>query len=133
MKILIERTYFPDGTNGDLFINGIQKCHTIELPWENNEHRVSCIPEGTYELEKHVSDHLGDTLHVMNVPDRDAILIHAANKAKKELLGCIAPVTTLDGPGLGSKSKLQLNDILSAAYAELAKGEPVTLTIIKKP
>ena len=132
MKIVIERTYFADGTNGDLFIDGKPRCHSIELPWHNNEHGISCIQEGTYECEKHISAHLGNTLHVMNVPNRDAILIHAANNAKKELLGCIAPVTTLDGPGLGSKSKLQLEDILTEAYAELAKGNPVTVTLIKK-
>jgi len=133
MKILIERTYYPEGTNGDLYIDGKLKCHSIELPWENNAHGISCIPEGTYECEKHISEHLGNTLHVMNVPNRDAILIHGANNAKKELLGCIAPVTTLNGPGMGSKSLMQLNDIVSQAYAELAKSNPVTVTLTKKP
>jgi len=131
MEILIERKYYPDGTNGDLFVNGVQKCHSIELPWNNNESSVSCIPEGRYSLEKHISDHLGNCLEVQNVPNREAILIHPANNAIKELRGCIAPVTTLDGPGLGSKSKIQVDDIVSEAYAALANHEDVFLTIRK--
>ena len=132
MEILIERTYFPDGTNGDLHVNGSLRCHSIELPWHNNAHGVSCIPEGRYKLKKHISEHLGDVLEVMNVPERDSILIHAANNALKELKGCIAPVTTLDGPGLGSKSKLQLTDIVNEAYADLAKGIDCFVTLRKK-
>jgi hypothetical protein len=113
-------------------VDGQLKCHSIELPWHNNEPSVSCIPEGTYECEKHISDHLGNCLHVLNVPKRADILIHPANNAIKELRGCIAPVTVLTGPGMGDKSKIQVNDIVNQAYAELAKGEAVTLTIIKK-
>ena len=129
---LIERTYYANGTNGDLHLDGHQKCFSIELPWHNNEPEVSCIPEGTYELEKHISAHLGNCLHVKNVPNRADILIHGANNALKELKGCIAPVTVLTAPGCGDKSQLQLKDIVNQAYAELAKGNPVTLTIIKK-
>lgn len=132
MNILIQRTYLGNGTNGDLSVNGVLKCHSIELPWHNNQPQVSCIPEGTYELEKHISDHLGNCLQVMKVPNRQAILIHPANNAKKELRGCIAPVTVLTGEGLGEKSKMQVVDIVNEAYAELAKGNPVTLTIKKK-
>ena len=132
MKIVIERTYYPNGTNGELHIDGKLKCFSIELPWHNNERKVSCIPEGTYHLEKHVSDHLGNCLHVLNVPNRSDILIHAANNAVRELLGCIAPVTKLTGPGMGDKSKAQLTDIVNQAYAAIAHGEDVTLTIIKK-
>ena len=132
MKILIERTYYPTGTNGDLHVDGQLKCHSIELPWHNNESSVSCIPEGTFQCEKHISDHLGNCLHVMNVPNRADILIHPANNAIKELRGCIAPVTVLTGPGMGDKSRIQVDDIVNQAYAELAKGEAVTLTIIRK-
>jgi hypothetical protein len=33
---------------------------------------------------------------------------------------------------MGDKSKMQVNDLVNNAYAELAKGEAVTLTVIKK-
>ena len=131
-KLLIDRTYYPDGTNGDLHINGKLICHTIELPWLNNETGVSCIPEGVYELTKNHSDHLGKTLLVNKVPGRSEILIHAANNARKELRGCIAPVTVLDAPGIGSKSKMQLDDIIQETYRAIDAGEEVSLIIIKK-
>ena len=132
MKLLVERTYFAEGTNGDLHIDGKMQCHTIELPWLNNQRGISCIPEGVYELQKNYSAHLGNTLHVINVKDRSEILVHAANNAKKELRGCIAPVTTLDAPGIGSKSKMQLDDIIQATYAAIDRDEPVTIEIRKK-
>lgn len=104
MNILIERTYWANGTNGDLHVNGKLRCHSIELPWHNNERQISCIPEGKYQLKKHLSARFGSCLVVCNVPNRSAILIHAANNAVKELRGCIAPVTNLTGEGLGVKS-----------------------------
>ena len=132
MNILIERTYFGNGTNGDLHVDGKPRCHSIELPWHNNEPQISCIPEGKYKLQKHISEHLGNCLEVMNVPKRSSILIHPANNAVLELRGCIAPVTTLTGEGLGAKSKMQVIDIVNEAYAVLAKGQDVWLTIQKK-
>lgn len=132
MNITIKRIYHGDaGTNGDLYIDGVLRCHTIELPWLNNTPKLSCIPEGTYKVEKFFSGHLGPCLHVKNVPNRAAILIHSANNAIKELRGCIAPVTYLEAPGIGSKSKMQLMDILQKAFPVLDKGEDVTLTIQK--
>lgn len=132
-SILIKREYFEKGTNGDLYVNGTLRCHSIELPWLDNHTGKSCIPEGTYKCEKYHSEHLGDVLHVLNVTGRSSILFHAANNALKELLGCIAPVTTLDGEGLGSKSKAQLEPIVLEAYHALAAGEDVTITLVKKP
>jgi hypothetical protein len=132
MEITVKRIYHgEEGTNGDLYIDGELTCHTIELPWLNNTPTFSCIPEGTYKLEKFFSGHLGPCLHVKDVPGRSAILMHSANNAKQELRGCIAPVTYLQGPGLGLKSKVMLMDILKKTYPLLDKGEDVLLTIQK--
>src|ERR1700744_5576535 len=131
MELLIKRTYYPDGTNGELFIDGVHKCYTIELPWHNNDHGISCIPEGRYHLGKRSNDKFGYHLMVENVPNRSYILIPPANDALKELLGCIAPVSVLTGPGKGEKSRIQLEDIVHATYASMSKGEDVFLTIKK--
>ncbi|MFP5039436.1 DUF5675 family protein [Parasediminibacterium sp. JCM 36343] len=132
MNILIERTYFANGTNGDLHVDGKPRCHSIELPWHNNVAGTSCIPEGTYNLQKHISQHLGNCLEVMDVPGRSAILVHPANNALLELRGCIAPVTTLTGPGMGDNSKVQVNALVHEAYATLERGEDVVLVVRKK-
>ena len=52
MVLELTRTYFPNGTNGKLECKGKSICNTIELPWRENETRVSCIPEGKYFIKK---------------------------------------------------------------------------------
>lgn len=131
MIIDIKRTYHENGTNGNLTvdIDTTLNCHCIELPNLNNQHGISCIPEGTYEAIKHHSEHLGDVLWLQNVPNRDMIYIHSANDAKKELKGCIAPVTALTGEGLGYRSKAKFEPIRDRAYLELSKGNKVLVKL----
>lgn len=105
MVLILSRTYFPDGTNGKLEVEGKLICLTIELPWKENEKRVSCIPEGKYFIRKRYSKKFEYHLEVLDVKNRSFILFHPANNAQKELNGCIAPVTKLSGPGLGLDSR----------------------------
>jgi len=55
MEIHLTRTYFPEGTNGKLECEGKLICNTIELPWKNNETKVSCIPEGKFLLKSDIA------------------------------------------------------------------------------
>lgn len=132
MELELLRVYLDDGTNGDLYLADELLCHTIELPWQENEKRVSCIPEGRYELKKRFSQKYGWHLLVMDVPDRACILIHPANDAQKELRGCIAPVTSLTGNGKGSASRKAFTRIKSQVYAELENDTPVHIIIKSK-
>lgn len=133
MELELIRTYFPNGTNGVLQWTRNDKeqiiCYTIELPWLNNQHQVSCIPEGKYELQKRYSPKFGWHLQLMNVKDRDLILVHPANDAEKELKGCIAPVSLLTEEGKGSESRVALGKITSLIFPELEKGNKVFITI----
>lgn len=65
------------------------ECKTIELGWNDNKRRVSCIPKGTYVVKKRNSPKYGDHFHITDVPNRDWVLIHSANYSR-QLLGCIA-------------------------------------------
>jgi hypothetical protein len=60
-------------------------------------------------LEKRQSLKFKDHLLITEVPDRELILIHPANDAGQQLLGCIAPVTTHTGEGKGNQSVLATN------------------------
>lgn len=74
-------------------------CKTLELPWKDNENRISCIPPGptaetpaTYALRRRDPEESGtfDYTHylVEGVPGRSYILIHAGN-LYTQILGCI--------------------------------------------
>ena len=126
MELELTRTYSPLGTNGTMkLVVG----HTIELPWLRNKRNVSCIPEGRYELKKGITQKRGLHIRVQDVKNRDGILIHPGNDARRDLKGCIAPVTVLTGPGKGMRSRLA-NDRLNALVLQAwERNEKVFLTI----
>ena len=129
MVLILSRTYFPDGTNGKLECEGKFICCTIELPWKENEKRVSCIPEGKYLLRKRYSRKFQWHIEVVGVKDRSLILLHPANNALKELNGCIAPVTKLSGPGLGLMSRKAFTKLKNRVYKALDNKESVELIV----
>jgi len=133
MVLVLTRPYFSEGTQGILEWNGTLVCHAIELPWLHNQKRISCIPEGEYVLQKRYSPKFKWHLHIQNVPGRDLILIHPANDAKKELLGCIAPVSQLTGIGKGIRSRNALAKLKAIVFPLINQGKEVKLIIQSKP
>ena len=129
MILFLTRTYFPEGTNGKLMCEGKLLCNTIELPWKNNEKRVSCIPEGRYFIRKRYSQKFKWHLEVVDVKNRSYILFHPANNALQELNGCIAPVTKLSGPGLGLMSRKAFEKLKTLVYQALDNKESVELIV----
>jgi hypothetical protein len=94
MRLLINRYDHDDKqTIGQLFLLGendkiIAKWDSLELPWLNNQRRISCIPLGTYKCKQHRSPKFGRTLWLQDVPNRSEILIHSGNY-HTQILGCI--------------------------------------------
>jgi len=130
--LLIRLTANPDSPQrGALLIDGEPEMVTLELPWLKNQPRISCIPEGIYDVRKVRGrttlggSYLPTTFELMDVPNRSGILIHPGNSAKNSM-GCILLGTSFgelyDQPAvLGSR----------AAFAKLASIVPnkFTLTI----
>ena len=108
MELELIRTYYPEGTNGQILYLGRLMMYSIELPWKDNQTGVSCIPEGRYGLKKRYSERFHRHLQVVDVPQRNCILIHPANDALHELKGCIAPVSFLTDAGKGIRSRTAL-------------------------
>ena len=131
MELTLIRSYYPHGTNGQLYLGNEMLCATIELPWKENRRQVSCIPEGRYELKRRYSERFGEHLLVMRVTGRSYILIHAFNNALAESKGCIAPVSKCIGEGKGTFSRDALKKLTTLVYPELEKRKPVFLTIKK--
>jgi len=88
--MVIERTYFPEQTLGELYINDKFKCKTLELPYLGNKPWVSCIPEGVYTCTVLQSSNKFKYQHILinNVPRRTDIKIHKGN-FKSDITGCI--------------------------------------------
>ena len=129
MALVLTRTYFHEGTQGVLEWNGTIVCYTIELLWLGNQRRISCIPEGEYFLQLRFSPKFKWHYLLVNVPGRDLVLIHPANDAKLELLGCIAPVMEHIGIGKGSASGKALAKLKALTKKAFEQNEEVILKI----
>lgn len=97
MEIEIKRTYTEKATYGEgTVLNGanniVFEFKTLELPWKDNQRRISCIPEGEYMVwkMKPTLKRKYEYFHVQDVPGRDAILFHPGNYTS-QILGCILP------------------------------------------
>lgn len=76
------------GTFGKLIVDGRVMLHTCELPWKDNQRKISCIPAGTYKAVLRNSAKYNDHWHLQDVPNRSMILIHHGNTIK-DIEGCI--------------------------------------------
>ena len=99
MKAVLSRTYEKNQTKGRfLVLNGnelLLQVLTLELPWNDNQVRSSCIPEGIYDVTRIYSPKFGMCFLLDGVPNRTAIEMHAGNYAslteKTDTTGCILP------------------------------------------
>lgn len=93
-RFVIKRVSTDDkfGTFGVMIEDNIPFALTLELPWKNNERKISCIPatqEGIlYICVRVTSPKFGNVFQVMSVPGRDHILLHSGN-TYKDIEGCI--------------------------------------------
>lgn len=98
-------------TRGILLVNSMLFCMTLENPWRDNQHDISCIPEGKYTLIRHSSRRFGETYKFLSVPDRDNIIIHQGNTAE-DTRGCVMlgmEVGTLNGNAAVLQSKVAMD------------------------
>lgn len=85
---LCRLSHEQEQTLGYLF-DGVNKlCCTLELEWAENQKEVSCIPPGVYKVVKRYSDKYKHHWIILDVPNRDHILIHHGNY-HRDILGCI--------------------------------------------
>lgn len=98
--ITIIRDYHERGTAGTIFFPDGTEFGSVELPWLNNEVKVSCIPEGLYPIRKRISPlitrltkgrrrEFTEGYEICEVDGRTFIMFHQANYPH-ELEGCVA-------------------------------------------
>ncbi|EIA0803390.1 hypothetical protein K6327_000899 [Vibrio vulnificus] len=120
-KLTLITKGLPNGTYGELFMNGERLCHTVEREWNNNNPSISCVPAGTYTLKRHESPRFGECfaleaptlgVTVYGPSVRTHCLMHVAN-FPHQLEGCIAPGTALHSAKWGvANSKVAMNALL---------------------
>ena len=94
--IIVDRTYYNNGTHGVLTFADGTEFFTVERPWLNNERRISCIPEGEYKLKMRRSPIVQRTsdgdytrgYEITGVEGRSLIMIHVGNYVRNSA-GCL--------------------------------------------
>lgn len=96
MKIETHRWYRNDATYSNGYVKDegrtIFEFKILELPWRNNQRKISCIPEGDYIVHKEGPTEKRDYVYfrVHGVPGRDGILWHPGSYTR-QILGCFLP------------------------------------------
>jgi hypothetical protein len=107
VRVAEDPTY---GTYGILKKGNVPFCCTLELPWRNNQKKVSRIPAGIYVVTRYQRANGQWVFLVNDVPGRDMIELHVANLSA-ELEGCITVGNSYDevvnrkgqkGPGVSA-------------------------------
>lgn len=130
MEILVQRfNYSENSVIGRLALDGSHFCFTLERPWKNNQHEVSCILPGRYPVTIRYSPHWNAPMpHVENVPGRSEIMLHPANWVS-QLLGCIAPGETY-GQDCINESRAAFAPLFGRIKDAFERGEPVWLLVV---
>lgn len=89
MRLKIARGSYNNGSiTGELFVDGKFLCHTLELPWKQNQSYISSIPEGSYPSILRYDKPDGWRIQLDKVPNRTAVQIHTGNYPS-EIEGCV--------------------------------------------
>lgn len=132
-KATIQRIEGLNVTKG-VFRSGTFTCDTLELPWKDNQHNISCIPAGTYVCSvSHMGTMNIDAYLLAGVPNRGGIFIHPGNYAfgkQVDTEGCI-----LIGNAFEDRNGDGTDDVVNsrATFAQFMSyfaNEPFELTII---
>ena len=86
-KLTLSECYIRDEHTGIILL----EFYGIELPWKNNQRRISCIPANDYvaaAVRRYSNNKYA--LWVQDVPGRSEIMVHQANYPR-DVLGCLGP------------------------------------------
>jgi len=122
MLKLLRYNYADTLTQGLFFIDGEYIGDALELAWRDNQHDISCIPEGRYPLEYGIMSDGLKGYRVLNVDERSGIWIHPASNTG-QIRGCI-------GTGIKYGNLLYYNtEVMKRICSKL--GNTSVLTIVK--
>ena len=124
---LIRVTEHNGATFGVLCIDDAPSFLTLEDAWRDNESNISCIPIGRYKIVRHTSPKSGTVFRVLDVPEREHILIHAGN-THRDTHGCI--LLGMQYGKLGPDSAILASRSAFLQFMELMQDTPEAQLII---
>lgn len=132
--ILIRQPSDEQGTLGRIYVDKINSFYTLELPWDSNKSRVSCIPDGNYIVRWTLSPRLKKyTYEITKVPKRGGIRIHGGNFAGfvpdyiSHSLGC--PLLGMNKGVMKNQKAVFASKLAVARFERLMKKETFELEI----
>lgn len=143
MKLTLKRTDFTDrSTIGELFVNGVFFCYTIEDKDRNlnndmdikeivrlKQYGITAIPCGTYRMELTMSNRFKRALPLLyNVKGYEGVRLHRGNTAE-DSLGCpiLGMKKGVDAVYQSTVAEVALVNMIE----ELPIDEKITITITK--
>lgn len=95
--------------------NGIPLSVSLERPYKNNQHGISCYPPGEYLLKRTIYHKHGYETFEVICPPRERCLFHPGN-IDDDTHGCTLPGESF-GPVLNKKTGIVEDGILSSGAA----------------
>lgn len=128
---LIRKDFAKDYTIGDLLVDGKFECYVIEdVVRDEKIHGKTAIPYGKYSVIINQSNRFKRLLPLLvNVPNYEGVRIHTGNTAL-DTEGCLLP-GRMKQKGRVLQSKLAFDALFAKMQQAVAKGEKITIEIIK--
>lgn len=130
ITLLLQRKWsVKDGTIGELFVDGVFECFSLEdiiRPVGEKVYGSTAIPSGSYKVVVDWSDHFKRNMpHILDVPGFEGVRIHSGN-TPADTEGCILVGQTryLDNASIGG-SRLAYEHL----FRKLQDEKEIMLTI----
>lgn len=103
-------------------------CSTLELPWKNNQHNVSCIPKGIYQASIQPF-HASSEYELSPTAPRTGIFMHAGNYYS-DSLGCI--LLGVKPSDINGDKQIDVTSSVNtlSEFKTFMHNQPFTLTIV---
>ena len=133
MDLVLDREYWPGGTNGTLLLEGKILGKSIEPSAAYFKQNTSCIPEGIYELDL-ILDNSMQGIYLFNCPNGlRSHMLKDTMVCTKQLQRNIVLVSEITGEGRGVPCPTDLAILTHLIEQALKKGEKATLEIRSYP
>ena len=95
--------------------DGVPICNTLERPYKNNQHGISCFPPGEYAIKRTIYHKHGYETFEVICPPRERCLFHRGNLGD-DTHGCVLPGEQFE-PVLNPRTGIVEDGILASGPA----------------